>query len=448
MSFWSGIKQLENMDILFQKVLDSISEAAIVVDQAGLIIFANKSYKNVVGVDGKLVIGKPLPKVEPSAFLNKVILTGEPIIEAYNRLDKAGIDILTNAYPVVSKNRVIGGVGIFCKSDTLKRPLTNPSIIQNADIFSDLVGEDPLFKKSVEKAINAARSCANILLMGESGVGKGVFVKTIHNLSQRSEGPFVAVNCASIPENLLESELFGYVGGAFTGARREGKKGKFELAHGGTLFLDEIGDMSLSMQAKLLVAIQDKEIEPVGGTKRIPVDIRIIAATNKDLKKMIEKKEFREDLYYRLNVIPITIPPLRERSSDVLLLIRYFLNRHCSIHGKNLVIPIEIIEKLTAYPWPGNVRELSNAIEYAVVMCSKEKIMAWHFPEDIAQYLEINVGSRFRNTPVLNNLIRNTEYNAIKKALEEANGNKTVAMNMLGMSRKTFYDRLKKYNLI
>ncbi|MGP8050944.1 MAG: sigma-54 interaction domain-containing protein [Desulfobaccales bacterium] len=428
------------IDLLFQNILDSIAEAAIIVDKKGSILFANKNYANVVGVSGNMVVGKSLPEIEPSAFLNRVILTGETLI-GNNKLERIKLDIHTNAYPIFSKNRVVGGVGIFCKALESKYPARDAYIQK-----FNLVGETTIFKEMVAKAIKVSLCDSSILITGESGAGKGDLAKFIHNASPRRNGAFVAINCAAIPDNLLESELFGYTTGAFTGARPEGKKGKLVLADGGTLFLDEIGDMSTQTQAKLLMAIQDKEIEPIGGIKKVPLNIRIIAASNKDLMAMIKNKTFREDLYYRLNVIPINVPSLREREGDLPILINYFILKHCNAFNKMIVMPEELSQKLALYHWPGNIRELSNVLEYAVVMGSGAEITAKHLPEYLHRYLESGISppSKGHN---LSKIIKDVEYKTIIRVLGETGGNRTEAINILGVSRKTFYDRLKKYNL-
>ena len=430
----------DKIDLLFHNILDSIGEAAIIVDKEGSIVFANKNYAKVVGVDGNIVLGKSLPKIEPSAFLNRVILTGEPLI-GNNKLEKIKLDIHTNAYPIFIKNKVVGGVGIFCKAQEQKNPSRESCLPK-----FNLVGETHVFKEMMSKAIKVSLCDSSILLTGESGVGKGNLARFIHNASPRRDSAFVALNCAAIPDNLLESKLFGYTSGAFTGAKPEGKKGKFALANGGTLFLDEIGDMSPQTQAKLLMAIQDKEIEPVGGVKKVPVNIRIIAASNKDLISMIKNKTFREDLYYRLNVIPISVPPLREREGDLPHLVNFFSMKYCNEFNKRIIIPEELIRKLSLYHWPGNIRELSNVIEYAVVMCSGGKITANHLPEYLHRYLESDISGLSKGHN-LGNIIKDIEYKTIIKVLGETGGNRTEAINILGVSRKTFYDRLKKYNL-
>jgi len=310
----------------------------------------------------------------------------------------------------------------------------------------NVIGISDKMQEVFKTALKAAKSKATILLMGESGTGKELIAKAIHFESDRAKGPFVAINCAAIPENLLEAELFGYEKGAFTGALVS-KPGKFELANGGTIFLDEIGDMSLSLQAKLLRVIQEKVFERIGGTKPIKVDVRIIAATNKDLENMVKEGSFREDLYYRLNVIPIFLPPLRERREDIPLLIDHFLKKFNKEYGKNLGISDEAVKALINYSWPGNVRELENTIERLVVLTEGEEITF----EDLPFYIKKHKKSKleflkdFKSLPAQIELI---EKKAIEEALKACNYNQTKAAKLLGLTKRQINYKIKKYGLI
>lgn len=250
--------------------------------------------------------------------------------------------------------------------------------------FNDILGQDPAFLAAKELAWRVASSTSTVLIRGESGTGKEMFARAIHNAGPRAERPFVAVNCASIPESLLESELFGYEAGAFTGARKNGKVGKFELAHGGTIFLDEISDLPLHLQPKILRVLQERQVERVGGSRPIPIDVRIIAATNQDLEELIAARSFRSDLYYRLNVIPLVIPPLRERRGDILFLTRFFISKYCRLLERPVLdLSAAAARLLLDHTWPGNVRELENAVEYAVNLATGPAIT----PEDLPPYL-------------------------------------------------------------
>ena len=299
---------------------------------------------------------------------------------------------------------------------------------------------------------SVANTPATVLLTGESGVGKEVFAKAIHNLSDRKDKPFIKINCAAIPEDLLESELFGYEKGAFTGATTT-KKGKFELADGGTIFLDEIGDMPLLLQSKLLRVLQEKEIERLGGSKPIKVDVRIIAATNKDLEKMVREGTFREDLYYRLNVIQIHIPPLRERREDIPVLIYYFLDKFNKMYGKNLSISDELVETLTSYDWPGNIRQLQNTIERMVILAKNPVLTEEDLPVDIKKNLKREV-KRAKSNLIsseervqLPKTIEEIERENIIKALEETNYIVKKAAEKLGMTPRQVRYRMEKYGI-
>ncbi len=320
-----------------------------------------------------------------------------------------------------------------------------------------IVGKSKKILETVEIVKQVAKTPATVLLTGESGVGKEIFARSIHNLSDRVDKPFIKINCAAIPEDLLESELFGYEKGAFTGAHSL-KKGKFELANGGTIFLDEIGDMPLLLQSKLLRVLQEKEIERLGGTKPIKVDVRIIAATNKDLEKMVREGTFREDLYYRLNVIHIKIPPLRERKEDIPVLIFYFLEKFNKMYGKSLTISEELVKILTEYDWPGNVRQLQNTIERMVIL-SKSKILEYKdLPTDIKNQIQgkkrekeesqkVSSTIAVKTTNELPKTVQEIEREAIVKALEESGYVIKEAAKLLGMTPRQVRYRMYKYNI-
>jgi transcriptional regulator with PAS, ATPase and Fis domain len=304
----------------------------------------------------------------------------------------------------------------------------------------------------LHRAAKVAKTDGTVLIRGESGVGKEILAAAIHHAGKRKNKPMVRVNCAAIPESLLESELYGYEEGAFTGARRGGKPGKFELANGGTLFLDEIGDLSPGLQAKLLRAIQDKEIERLGGVRPIRTDVRIIAATNQDLEKKMEEKTFRQDLYYRLNAFPIHIPPLRERKDDLILLTDHFLAKFCKKYGKESGFANSALQVLIHHSWPGNVRELENVVEHAVIFCDGPVIQT----RDLPAYLQNLPGNDTAgNHPILGtlaerelnlpNLFAQVEKKAIEEALRKAGKNRSAAIRLLGISRATFYSKLKRH---
>jgi transcriptional regulator with PAS, ATPase and Fis domain len=319
--------------------------------------------------------------------------------------------------------------------------------------FGDIVGESDAIKKAITKGRYFAKSAENVLLIGESGTGKELFAQAIHN-HYCPNGPFIAVNCAAMPRELIESELFGYEGGSFTGADRSGRPGKIELAEGGTLFLEEIGDMPYELQAVLLRVLEDKQVMRIGGRRYKKVDFRIIAATNQNLNQMVKEKLFRHDLYYRLSVLTIHIPALRERNGDAEILANYFIKRYCRKMGKkSLQMSPAVSDIINGYDWPGNVRELENAMVYAVINVQGEMIEAYDTPEEIygkgdfthatdtiVNSVDDDKASEF---PSLSDI----EKKAISKALSKAEGNVILAACLLGISKSTIYRKLKEYDI-
>ncbi|WP_457600597.1 sigma-54 interaction domain-containing protein, partial [Hydrogenivirga sp.] len=308
-----------------------------------------------------------------------------------------------------------------------------------------IVGRSRGIMGVLELVHRVAHTNATVLLRGESGVGKEVFARAIHFLSPRADRPFIAVNCGAIPENLLEAELFGYEKGAFTGAYSS-KKGKFELANGGTLFLDEIGELPLHLQVKLLRAIQEKEIERLGGSKPIKVDVRIIAATNRDLERMVKEGKFREDLYYRLNVVPIFIPPLRERREDIPVLAQHFLEKFRKEYNKEVTISPEVMDAFMRYEWKGNVRELQNVIERMVILDTDGVLTEEDLPPEIRRDSPRRT-SRVEPPPVNGETIWEVEKKLIEKALEESGFIIKEAAKRLGMTPRQVSYRIQKYGI-
>jgi len=310
--------------------------------------------------------------------------------------------------------------------------------------FPNLVGQSPSFQAVLKTVMKVASTDATVLLFGESGTGKELIAKTIHFQSKRAKGPFVAINCAAIPENLLEAELFGSEKGAFTGAVK--RIGKFEQANGGTIFLDEIAELPLSLQPKLLRVLQERTVEPLGSSKTIRVDVRLISATNKDLSEEIRKGNFREDLFWRLNVIPIYIPPLRERKEDIPLLVEYYLKSFCNIYRKSVSIDEEALKVLVSYDWPGNVRELANTIERLVVMTESSKIKVYDLPDTVRGVFKLKPYS-------LGDLKLPTEVEELERirimdTLPKFNFNIRKTAQALGLTERQLNYRIKKYGII
>ena len=318
-----------------------------------------------------------------------------------------------------------------------------------------LVGDDPSLRKVFASLQRAAATDTTVLLEGESGTGKELFARSLHALSPRAEAPFVAINCAAIPETLLETELFGHEKGAFTGAVAR-KPGKFEMAHRGTLFLDEIGDLPLSLQAKILRALEERQFERVGGTALVTVDVRLVAATNRGLRAAVAARRFREDLYFRLSVFPITVPPLRERAGDIPTLARFFVERFCrDLKKKPFTLSPAALERLVAYPWPGNVRELQNCIERAVILADGDSILPRHlnlsFVDQSPPEETSNPWGNFDLAGSLSDVTRRAvsgvERLKIDEALKEADGNKGRAAELLQVSYKTLLAKLKEHRI-
>ncbi|MGL5640870.1 MAG: sigma-54 interaction domain-containing protein, partial [Paraclostridium sp.] len=354
-----------------------------------------------------------------------------------------------NIKPIILNDELKGYVLDFIdKVDAIK----NYNKISNTHrIFLDnIIGNSYAINKAKEEALMASKTSSTVLITGESGTGKELFARAIHNHSKRLGNPFIAINCAAIPDNLLESELFGYEEGAFTGAKKGGSLGKFELADKGTIFLDEIGDMSLHLQAKLLRVLQEKEVDKIGAKHNVSIDVRIIAATNKDLEDMVKKGTFREDLYYRLNVIPVVLPTLRQRKDDIHLLIEYMIKEYSSKLNKNVEnVDFQALEYLCDYSWPGNIRELQNIIEYSVNRCEGKIITLDNIPnrvKNIDKNEEVYL-NKDEHISTLDEL----EKHEILKALEKYKDykkDKDLAAKALGISRATLYRKIEKYKIV
>lgn len=451
-------------DFLFE-ILNNISDAVMINDEDAVIVYVNKAYEKILGIPAGKALGTKLKEVEPGAIAIKVMETGLASHNIVDYIRTANINAVGFSFPIYDTNtKLKGSVSIFNDvseikklTDELQRTKEVTRYFQhelekkNLPVsFSEYLCSNFKTKDMLFLASKVAKTDSTVLIRGESGVGKEVLARAIYNESKRNKMPFIKVNCASIPENLLESELFGYDDGAFTGAKRGGKLGKFELAQGGTIFLDEIGDMTFNMQAKILRVLQEKEIERVGGTKTISLDVRVIAATNRDLESMIEEGTFRSDLYYRLNVVPLNIPPLRERKDDILLLSRNILEKFSKQSGDTISFSSEVIRILQNYDWPGNIRELQNVLEHANVIRLTNKIEALDLPKYLTNdkyNLEINHSieiKQFNNYNFKAN-IEIIEKELIGEALKRNNNNKSKAINELGISRRAFYEKLSKY---
>lgn len=436
-------------------VFESASQGIVVVDKDGIIRKVNKSYEDIFGVAREEVLGRPAVEVIENTRLHAVLETG--VAELGEVQSCKGRNIIVNRVPIFKDGVVVGAIGeaifkdimevktLLQRLDSLEQQVNHyeqelHDIHRAQYTFDDIVGRSRAMVQVKNLAAKAAQTDSNVLVTGESGTGKELFAHAIHNASQRRRQPFICVNCAAIPAELLESELFGYAEGAFTGARKGGKPGKFELADKGTIFLDEIGDMPLAMQAKLLRVIQDKTYERVGGTTALTSDVRIVAATNKPLEQMVQDGKFREDLYYRLNVLRLHVPPLRERREDIGELATVLLRRICRRQGlaEKRLAP-ETPALLREYHWPGNVRELINILEQLVATVDGLLITPRHLTA-LQAWTGAVTSSMEGKTP-------GAERDHIAAVLRLAKGNKSLAAKMLGVHRSTLYEKLKRYDL-
>ena len=442
-------------------LLNKIPENILIIDKDSTVLFVNESYLNTFHIRRERIIGQELKKFEPLARIHDVLATGQPLTGDISHVYSAQKDMYADIIPLFSDHTLVGAMALMRDvtelthvnqelehfqnlAKTLKTQLDSKAELPPA--FHHIIGQDPTFINVLHTAARASRSNASICIIGESGTGKEILANAIHYSSKRADGPLVKINCAAIPENLLESELFGYEAGAFTGAKTNGKPGKFELANHGTIFLDEIGELPLSMQVKLLRVLQEHKAERIGGEHSIDLDFRLITATNRNLEEMIAEGTFREDLYYRIDVIGLNIPPLRERNTDIEIFARMFLEELNQKYERNYSFTKQAIFAITNYSWPGNVRELKNYVERAAILSYDDIIGVEQLPEKIKR-------NRFTQSPhhqtfQLHELLENTEREAIINTLQLCKGNKTQAIEILGISRRCFYQKLSKYNLL
>ncbi|WP_124727227.1 sigma-54 interaction domain-containing protein [Staphylospora marina] len=457
------VMDLESMKSLLQAIIDSSDDAISVVDANGTGILINPAYTRLTGLKPEEVIGKPADTdiVEGESMHMRVLKTRQPVRGVHLKVGPHRREVVVNVAPIIVDEELKGSVGIIHDVSELKqlsRDLERARrIIRTLEAkytFDDIIGNSEAMRASLEQARQAAKTRATVLLRGESGTGKELFAHAIHNASDRKYNQFVRVNCAALSETLLESELFGYEEGAFTGARRGGKKGLFEEASGGTIFLDEIGELSPGTQAKLLRVLQEKEVVRVGGTKSIPVDVRVIAATNVPLEKAIQEKRFREDLYYRLNVLPIHIAPLRMRKEDLRDLSMHLIKKFNQEYGRNVEdIDPEAVRALHEHDWPGNVRELENVLGRAMInMGYSEKVMHLrHLPPLNARPAPATTGTKdeaaWTDRP-LKEVLAEAELRHIEQTYLACGRNKTEAAKRLGISIRSLYYKLEKYGLL
>lgn len=449
----------EKLKNILTTVLDTAYEGIVIIDEKGYITMFNQAYESFLGVKREEMIGQPVDKVVENTRLHLTLKTGKAEIRQVQHIK--GHDMICDRIPIREGDRIIGAVGKVLFRDIsevdelqeqtrrLKQELEyykgqlRRHQQQSHYSIDNIIGQSEAIKSLKEIVVKVAGSKSTVLLRGESGTGKELFAHAIHNASARSQAPFVKVNCGAIPENLLESELFGYEEGAFTGAKKGGKMGKFELAGNGSIFLDEIGDMPLSMQVKLLRVLQEKEVERVGGNRTIKLDARVIAATNCNLEVLVREGKFRQDLFYRLNVVSLEIPSLRERPEDIPVLLEHFLDKLGKVLGcgRKRMSP-EATQILLQHNWPGNIRELENVLERALNMVEGEEV----HPEHLPYYLRENQAGNSGILP-LKEAVARTERELLKKALAETQGNSLDAARLLGLGKSSFYEKMSRYGL-
>lgn len=453
--------KIEEISKIIKSAIDYIHEAVCIIDNKGTVIVWNTNAEKLYNLPKEKILGEPLYKFFPNAIDIEVLKTMKTVENRYHEPRK-GTHIVISAAPIILDNKLMGVISTDKDvsemreiSDKLKEATKQVDFlkkelekISNRE-SSAIIGKSKIIQQKIEIAELAAKSNAPILILGESGTGKEIFAKYIHKASGL-KGEFVPVNCSAVPKELFESEFFGYEEGAFTGARKSGKAGYFELANNGSLFLDEIGDLPMDMQSKLLRVLQEKTIRRLGSEQDIEVNVRIISATNRDLEELVRKNKFRMDLYYRLNVIKIELPPLRERKEDIILFIKSFLEELNEEYDKNIKgIETAAVNVLSTYKWKGNVRELRNVIEQMVVLCRDDIITKDMIPEYIISEAEKGTEiDKFKKENIgLREMLFNYEKLLINKALEDSKGNITEAAKILKIPRSTLHYKIDNYGI-
>lgn len=468
-----SIQSLESIISRYESALNLLSECILGVNEQGIVNFLSGSYAKFLGIDDpNEAVGKHCTEVVENTRMHIIVKTGQTEIGHIQRISNR--NIIATRIPIVKDGKIIGAIGKIMFHDIQQFKALGDQIsemesklsyyqtelqrLQEGRLsFQSIIGESAKMKEVKMMALKVSKSRSTVLIRGESGTGKELFAHAVHRASPRASGTFIRLNCAAIPRDLLEAELFGYEEGAFTGAKKGGKPGKIELAEKGTLFLDEIGDMSLDMQVKLLRVLPEKEIERIGGTKIQKVDVRFIAATHRNLREMVQRGEFREDLYYRLNVFEIAIPPLRERKEDMIHITEFLIKKLNGELGSNVISFDERVREIfMEHDWPGNIRELENVLERAMNVIEGMIIQVHHLPAYLRKkdkeeelYHDIFTIDQKQNEGEysLQAEVESAEKRAITRALEKTAGNIKEAARLLGIHRASLYRKIEKYEI-
>lgn len=462
-----ALTSYEYLKAYFDTILDTMDESVSVIDENKNTVVWTRGAEKIFSINKEKIVGQPMTNFFPKNMLEnyRTMETGESVYHKQHQ-PREDLFVLINTRPIKIEEKVVGAVAVetdVTSQVLLNQQLTNANntihnlrhevsrIRPEYNPFYSIKGSSPAIKKTIDKAKQIGSTQARVLILGESGVGKELFAKAIHDMREPRNAPFIPVNCGAIPSALFESELFGYEKGAFSGADSKGRKGKIELARGGTLFLDEVAELPLEVQVKLLRFLQEGTYYRVGGTVQQHSDCHVISATNKNLKKLIREKKFRDDLYYRLNIVSLEVPPLRERRSDIVELSHLFLYEYGVKYGRTIeTISKEIMNELLNYDWPGNIRELSNVIERLVVFSKNGEVSIEDLPffKSHEEKLKNKIAEKGHSSNLpLKESIRSKEKAIIKQAIEKSGGNKNVAAKLLGISRATLYNKMAKLGL-
>ena len=446
----ANVSQVEKQNsLIFRGVVDHVFEGVIAVDQNNIIRTFNPAAARLLNRKAQDVIGQPVNRALPEGRLSAILSGNQPLTNEIVHM--SGDNYVLNSAPMIHDGQRLGMLVTFqaAQSITNAENRLRDRLRVSGHVaryhFEDILGESYAIRMAIRQAQRFARVDSNILLMGETGTGKELFAQSIHNESERATGPFVAVNCAAIPENLMESELFGYEGGAFTGASKMGKAGLFEAAHEGTIFLDEVSEIPLTLQSRLLRVIQEREVRHIGANRVIPINVRIICATNRDLLEMISQGHFREDLYYRLKVLSVQLPPLRSRDGDMALIMQYYITYYAQKFGKGGIrLSQEAVSRISEYNWPGNIREIRNVSEQLTVLCESEVITG----ADVAAVLPLPRSSPKLFLPLENEetTLSGLQKHQIMEVLARTSSRKEAA-EMLGISKTTLWRKCKELGL-